>query len=208
MSSEPAPDRVRAGDRLLVLVEDVIYVSIAALLAASALVVLVRAAIIGWHSARSDADDSMIEVLDALLLVFIFVELLYAVRTTLTERQIVAEPFLIAGILTAIKEIIVLSVKAANEYLGKGPEFARAVTEIGVLGDPGRRAGAVGGAAAAQGEGAGGELQRRAERRGEGLTGLLEDGARHHHALHLVGALVDLGDLGVAHHPLDREVRV
>ena len=128
------PDRVRAGDRLLVLVEDVIYVSIAALLALSALVVLGRAAVIGWQSARSDADDAMIEVLDALLLVFIFVELLYAVRTTLTERQIVAEPFLIAGILTAIKEIIVLSVKAANEYLGKGPEFARAITEIGVLG--------------------------------------------------------------------------
>ena len=35
----------------------------------------------------------MIEVLDALLLVFIFVELLYAVRITLKERQIVAEPF-------------------------------------------------------------------------------------------------------------------
>ena len=50
------------------------------------------------------------------------------------HQQIVAEPFLIAGILTAIKEIIVLSVKAANEYLGKGPEFARALTEIGVLG--------------------------------------------------------------------------
>ena len=129
-----APDRVRAGDRLLILVEDVIYVSIAALLALSALVVLGRAAVIGWRSAGSNADDAMIEVLDALLLVFILVELLYAVRTTLAERQIVAEPFLIAGIPTAIKEIIVLSVKAANEYLGKGPEFARAIIEIGVLG--------------------------------------------------------------------------
>ncbi|MDP9434669.1 MAG: phosphate-starvation-inducible PsiE family protein [Actinomycetota bacterium] len=45
----------------------------------------------------------MVDVLDALLLVFIFVELLYAVRTTLKERQIVAEPFLIAGILTAMR---------------------------------------------------------------------------------------------------------
>ena len=133
-AEQDQPDRVRAGDRLLVLVEDVIYVSIAVLLALSALVVLGRAAVIGWQSARSNADDAMIEVLDALLLVFIFVELLYAVRTTLTERQIVAEPFLIAGILTAIKEIIVLSVKAANEYLGRGPEFARAIVEIAVLG--------------------------------------------------------------------------
>ena len=30
--------------------------------------------------------------------------------------------------------------------------------------------------------------------------------AGHHDPLHLVGALVDLGDLGVAHHPLDRVV--
>src|ERR1700676_4229143 len=32
----------------------------------------------------------------------------------------------------------------------------------------------------------------------------LEQLAGHDHALDLVGALVDLGDLGVAHHPLDR----
>jgi hypothetical protein len=31
---------------------------------------------------------------------------------------------------------------------------------------------------------------------------LFEDLAGHHDALDLVGALVDLGDLGVAHHPL------
>ncbi len=134
MADERTPGGVRAGNRLLAVVEDVIYVSIAVLLAGSALVVLARAAVLGVQRATSEADDAMIDVLDALLLVFIFVELLYAVRTTLKERQIVAEPFLVAGILTAIKEIIVLSVKAANDYLGKGPEFARAVTEIGVLG--------------------------------------------------------------------------
>jgi uncharacterized membrane protein (DUF373 family) len=61
------------------------------------------------------------------------VELLYAVRTTLKERQIVAEPFLIAGILASIKEIIVLSVTAADEYIDQGPEFARAMVEIGLL---------------------------------------------------------------------------
>ena len=30
--------------------------------------------------------------------------------------------------------------------------------------------------------------------------------ACHDHALNLVGAFVDLGDLGVAHHPFDREI--
>src|SRR4051794_9031649 len=33
-----------------------------------------------------------------------------------------------------------------------------------------------------------------------------EQRARHHQSLDLVGALVDLGDLRVAHHPLHREV--
>jgi hypothetical protein len=37
------------------------------------------------------------------------------------------------GIIASIKEILVLSIKAA-ELLGEGPDFAHAVTEIGVLG--------------------------------------------------------------------------
>ncbi|MCU1693481.1 MAG: hypothetical protein JWM64_2572 [Frankiales bacterium] len=134
MSDQRTPARVRLGDRLFALVEDVVYVAIAVLLAASAGVVLVHAAIGAVRSAGSDESDAMVEVLDRLLLVFIFVELLYAVRTTLKERQIVAEPFLVAGILTAIKEIVVLSVKAPSEYLDDGPTFARAMVEIGILG--------------------------------------------------------------------------
>ena len=81
----------------------------------------------------ADGDDPLRLVrLDTLLLVFILVELLYAVRVTLEERQIVAEPFLIAGILVSIKEIIVLSVKSPGDYLSKGPD-ARAMVEIGRL---------------------------------------------------------------------------
>jgi uncharacterized membrane protein (DUF373 family) len=88
----------------------------------------------GWVTGSIDGDkSSLVEVLDTLLLVFIFVELLYAVRTTLKERQIIAEPFLIAGILASIKEIIVLSVTAAEDYIDEGPQFARAMVEIGVL---------------------------------------------------------------------------
>ena len=75
----------------------------------------------------------MTEMLDTILLVFIFAELLYAVRTVITERTIVAEPFLLVGIIASIKEILVLAIKAA-ELLGDGPEFARAVTQIAVLG--------------------------------------------------------------------------
>ena len=41
--------------------------------------------------------------------------------------------FLIVGILACIKEIVVVSVDAAK-LLDKGPEFARAIVQVGVLG--------------------------------------------------------------------------
>ena len=54
-------------------------------------------------------------------------------RTSLRSHEIVAEPFLIVGILACIKEIVVLSVAAAK-LLDNGPEFARAIVQVGVLG--------------------------------------------------------------------------
>jgi uncharacterized membrane protein (DUF373 family) len=50
------------------------------------------------------------KALDALLLTFILVELLAAVRATLAERApLVAEPFLLVGIIAAIKELVVIT---------------------------------------------------------------------------------------------------
>jgi uncharacterized membrane protein (DUF373 family) len=128
------PSHVRLGNRALVLAEDLVYVSIAVLLAVGAVALVVQAGIELVKGIGEGGPDALLETLDAILLVFIFVELLYAVRITLKERQIVAEPFLVAGILVCIKEIIVLSVKAPADYISTGPEFARAMVEIGVLG--------------------------------------------------------------------------
>ena len=125
---------VRLVNRALVLVEDAVYVSIAVLLAVGAAILVVRAGFTLARGATDSSPDAFIDTLDAILLVFIFVELLYAVRITLKQRQIVAEPFLIAGILVCIKEIVVLAVKAPTDYLEKGPEFARAMVEVGLLG--------------------------------------------------------------------------
>ncbi|MEX2291939.1 MAG: phosphate-starvation-inducible PsiE family protein [Mycobacteriales bacterium] len=128
------PAHVRLGNKALTVVEDVVYVAIAVLLSVGAGVLIVQASIALVKGAGAGTSDALLDTLDAILLVFIFVELLYAVRITLKERQIVAEPFLIAGILVCIKEIIVLAVKAPSDYLDDGPQFARALTEVGLLG--------------------------------------------------------------------------
>ena len=126
-------ERQRFADRVVGYFEDVVYWAIAAVLVVGSAALLVAQFNTMLRLRSAPAKTVMLEVLDGLLLIFIFVELLYAVRTCLRSHEIVAEPFLIVGILAGIKEIVVLSVEAAT-LLEKGPDFARAVVEIGVLG--------------------------------------------------------------------------
>jgi len=75
--------------------------------------------------------DQVAIALDGLLLVFILIELLGAVRATVAERQLVAEPFLIVGIIASIKAIVVTSLETRDLH---GEAFDDAMMEIGILG--------------------------------------------------------------------------
>ena len=111
--------------------EDVVYAAVGLLLAASAVVALVA---IGWGFVRGldgGAASAVTTALDGLLLVFILVELLGAVRATVAERQIVAQPFLLVGIIASIKEIVVATLKAGH---AEGEAFDDFVTKVAVLG--------------------------------------------------------------------------
>lgn len=83
--------------------------------------------------AAAGAAQAALEVLDTQLLVFIVVELLFAVRITIAKRELIAEPFLLVGIIASIKEIVVLSVKAADQ-VGTGGPFSDSMWEVGALG--------------------------------------------------------------------------
>ena len=69
--------------------------------------------------------------LDGLLLVFILIELLGAVRVTVAERQLLAEPFLIVGIIASIKALVVTSLETRDLH---GEAFDDAMLEVGILG--------------------------------------------------------------------------
>lgn len=133
MDTDDDDDRRNPLDRLLGRVEDVVYLGIAALLVVSALVLLVVAGDQLLEMLDDFSAAPIVEVLDTLLLVFIVVELLSAVRTTVVRRELVAEPFLIVGVIASIKEIVVLSVKAAED-IGGGERFRDQLWQIGVLG--------------------------------------------------------------------------
>lgn len=105
----------RLTRRGLELAEEALYAGVGLLLVASAAVVLGNAA----YRLAVDVDDGVRHaaegMLDALLLTFILVELLSAVRTTLQERSLVAEPFLLVGIIATIKEIVVLAAFGSDD---------------------------------------------------------------------------------------------
>ena len=124
---------VRAIDNVFAWAEDASPPGIGLLLVVVAVVLLVRAAGELLRIGEVGAQETAVTILDLLLLVFIVVELLYAVRTTVTKRELVAEPFLLVGIIASIKEIVVLSVKAAED-VGRGRIFDDQIKEIAVLG--------------------------------------------------------------------------
>lgn len=128
------PQRIQFVSKALGVVEDVVYAGVALILAIAAGGLLYVAGNDLVSSLGDKKTTGMLHVLDTLLLVFIFVELLYAVRATLRERQVLVEPFLLVGILAAIKEIVVLSVEAAEQVKQDEGAFDRSITEIAVLG--------------------------------------------------------------------------
>lgn len=75
--------------------------------------------------------NTALAVLDSVLLVFIFAELLSTISTIVREREIVAEPFLLIGIIAVVRRILSVTV-SIEESLGT-PRFDDLVIELGVL---------------------------------------------------------------------------
>ena len=130
---DPTGGLGRRATHGLEIAENVVYGGIAALLVATALVCLALAGKTAFGLLTDFSEQPVLDLLDILLLVFIVVELLFAVRSTVEKRELLAEPFLLVGIIASIKEIVVLSVESAKE-VGNGAEFTDRIIEIGVLG--------------------------------------------------------------------------
>lgn len=79
----------------------------------------------------ADISILVIDLLGSLLLVFIFTEIIHTIRAVIDEKILVAEPFLIVGIVAAIRRMVVLNAEA-QDLLGK-PTFMDAMLELGVL---------------------------------------------------------------------------
>lgn len=116
------------------MVEDIVYLGLGVLLSGSALALLVSGGISFVQSllARSLAMN-IVPLLDRLLLILLVIELLYTVQVSFREHGLIPEPFLLVGLIAAIRRILVLTAEFAE--IKSHPEliFQNLIIELAVL---------------------------------------------------------------------------
>ena len=134
MKSTPSTrirERIALG---FTLVEDVVYLSLALLLAAGAIGLVAHTArIFGQVLAEGTLATGAIAVLDRVLLVLMVVELLYTVQVSFREHKIAPEPFLLVAMIASVRRIIVLNADMGETVKRGGEAFRSAMIETGVL---------------------------------------------------------------------------
>jgi len=120
--------------RSFTLIEDIVYIGLGVLLAVSSIVLLATGIIDFVQNLLSGSfPQEIVALLDRILLVLLFVELLYTVQVSFREHTIVPEPFLLVGLIAAIRRVLVLTAEFA-EIADKPEEvFRHFIYELGAL---------------------------------------------------------------------------
>jgi uncharacterized membrane protein (DUF373 family) len=134
VSDQPERHLAKAVDRGLSVAEDLVYTVVAVLLVGGAILVLASAGYRLVLQSDEGIGKAIETTLDRLLLVFILVELLGAVRTIIGERKLVAEPFLLVGVIASIREIVILAALARESFGAEDGRFDDTIITIGILG--------------------------------------------------------------------------
>ena len=135
---EPTPKPLeRRAVRALMWTERLVFFLIGALLFIAALALLVRSAatLLALITAPNASTISVgSDFLDLILLVLMVVELAYTVVLSLRGSVLVAEPFLLVGLIAVIRRILVITVgEVSSAGSGKGGLNLASEVELGVL---------------------------------------------------------------------------
>src|SRR2546425_6818775 len=135
MKSHESPHPKRAlVARAFTVVEDIVYVGLGLLLAGSALVLLVSGMIsFGQNLMAASLTTNIVALLDRILLILLVVELLYTVQVSFREHGLIPEPFLLVGLIAAIRRVLVLTAKFGELHDDKEEVFRHFILELAVL---------------------------------------------------------------------------
>jgi uncharacterized membrane protein (DUF373 family) len=120
--------------RSFTIVEDVVYVVLGLLLAASLIVLLLDA---GLAFARSFSTGlaaiNIVPFLDRALLVLMVVEILYTVQVSFREHVLIPEPFLLVALIAAVRRVIVLTAELGELARRGGDAFRAGLIETALI---------------------------------------------------------------------------
>jgi uncharacterized membrane protein (DUF373 family) len=120
--------------RAFTVVEDIVYVGLGLLLGASAIVLLVSGVIsFGRSLVDGSFPEAAVALLDRILLILLIVELLYTVQVSFREHALLPEPFLLVGLIAAIRRVLVLTAEFGQKSRQTEEMFRNFLIELAVL---------------------------------------------------------------------------
>ena len=114
--------------------EDVIYIGLGILLTLTAFALLIGEAVyfINYISGGT-LSENIVFVLDRILLVIIFVEVLYTVQVSFRQHTLQPEPFLVVGLIAVTRRILVLTAELSKLAKETPSGFQNSMIELGLL---------------------------------------------------------------------------
>lgn len=127
-------DTARGQTSLLEKAEHYIYLAAGYILvvAAAGLLVVAVAEMVGTI-VEGDYAEAMVHLLDRVLLALMLAEIIYTVGRIARTQQLDTEPFLIVGIIAAIRRMLIITAESATHFDLTNPKFQATLAELGLL---------------------------------------------------------------------------
>ncbi len=124
----------RDAYRILQVAETTIYLFAGFLIAAGAALLLVTTLVEGGENLlKGRYHEVALALLDRVLLALMLAEILYTLVRFAREGSLEATPFLIIGIIAAVRRVLVLTAEAVEKFDLADPAFLAVLAELGLL---------------------------------------------------------------------------
>ena len=131
---EPKPISRAWIARGFTVVEDIVYIGLGVLLSASAIALLFDGTMTFVQNVVAGVlTQNIITLLDRILLIMLVVELLYTLQVSFREHTVAPEPFLLVGVIAAIRRVLLLTAEFGHLPVATDGMFRRFISELMVL---------------------------------------------------------------------------
>ena len=129
---EPKPRHL--SEKLLVKSEEYIYIIAGYILVFAAGGLLLTAIYeMALQLVEHNYTAAMVHLLDRILLVLMLAEIIYTIERIARTRKLEATPFLIVGIIAAVRRILIITAESVTQVDLSDPAFQGILAELGLL---------------------------------------------------------------------------